>query len=139
MSYTPSDIYKYVKENDYESDFMVALSLNKNNFSIGEITDARYKKKEKGWYLHSDSYHLNILMEDDDVITALTNELYVSTFISRYQDSYNVHFLVHQYPQSMKSQFDDQILNEVVRYMVMMTIIRLRLDTPKKVDEYLGK
>ena len=139
MKYTPSDIYKYIKENDYESDFMIALASNRNNYSIGEMTDARYKKKEKGWFLHSDSYHLNILMEDDDVITALTNGLYVSTFISRYQEDYNVHFLVHQYPQSMKIRFDEQILEEVIRYMVMMTILRLRLDTPEKVDEYLGK
>lgn len=38
----------------------------------------------------------------------------------------------------MKSQFDEEILKEVLRYMIMMTIVRLRLDTPEKVEEYLG-
>jgi len=51
---------------------------------------------------------------------------------------YNVHFLVHAYPENMKSQFENETLKEVLRYMIMMTIVRLRLDTPDKVEEYLG-
>ena len=38
----------------------------------------------------------------------------------------------------MKSQFENETLKEVLRYMIMMTIVRLRLDTPDKVEEYLG-
>ena len=79
-----------------------------------------------------------IQITDDDIITAVMNGLYVSAFISRQGDAYNVHFLVHAYPENMKSQFDDEILKEVLRYMIMMTIVRLRLDTPEKVEEYLG-
>ena len=139
MKYTPTDIYGYIKEHNYESDFVLALMNYKQGYSIGEITDASYKSKTQGWYLHSDSYNLNIKIEDDDVLTALMNGLYVSTFISRFEDEYNVHFLVHQYPTKMKSQFEEAILDEVIRYMIMMTIVRLRLDTPQKVDEYLGR
>ena len=74
---------------------------------------------------------------DDDIITAVLNGLYVSAFISRYKEEYNVHFLVHAYPETKKAQFEDAILKEVVRYMIMMTIVRLRLDTPQKVKDYL--
>lgn len=88
MAYTPNDIYDYIIENDRESEFLQAITLHKQNFSIGEITDRR--------------------------------------------------FLVHAYPENMKSQFDEEILKEVLRYMIMMTIVRLRLDTPEKVEEYLG-
>ena len=66
------------------------------------------------------------------------NEKVLSAFISRQGDVYNVHFLVHAYPENMKSQFEDEILKEVLRYMIMMTIVRLRLDTPEKVEKYLG-
>ena len=83
-------------------------------------------------------YKINMQITDDDIITAVMNGLYVSAFISRQGDAYNVHFLVHAYPENMKSQFDDEILKEVLRYMIMMTIVRLRLDTPEKVEEYLG-
>ena len=83
-------------------------------------------------------YKINIQITDDDIITAVMNGLYVSAFISRQGDAYNVHFLVHAYPENMKSQFEDEILKEVLRYMIMMTIVRLRLDTPEKVEEYLG-
>ena len=79
-----------------------------------------------------------IQITDDDILTAIMNGLYVSAFISRQGDAYNVHFLVHAYPENMKSQFDEEILKEVLRYMIMMTIVRLRLDTPEKVEEYLG-
>ena len=123
MAYTPNDIYDYIIENDRESEFLQAITLHKQNFSIGEITEM---------------YKINIQITDDDIITAVMNGLYVSAFISRQGDAYNVHFLVHAYPENMKSQFDDEILKEVLRYMIMMTIVRLRLDTPEKVEEYLG-
>lgn len=137
MGYTPKDIYNYIVENDLIAAFMVSLTLHKQDFTIAEITDAKYRKKEDGYYLTAPSYKINIKLEDDDVLTALMNELYVSSFISKYNNQYNVHFLVHTYPTSMKAQFDEQILDEVVRYMIMNTIIRLRLDTPEKIDKYI--
>lgn len=139
MAYTPNDIYGYIIENDKESEFLQAITLHKQNFSIGEITDRRFLVKEdKTVKFISKMYKINIQITDDDIITAVMNGLYVSAFISRQGDVYNVHFLVHTYPENMKSQFEDEILKEVLRYMIMMTIVRLRLDTPKKVEEYLG-
>lgn len=137
MGYTPKDIYNYIVENDLIAAFMVSLTLHKQDFTIAEITDAKYRKKDDGYYLTAPSYKINIKLEDDDVLTALMNKLYVSSFISKYNNQYNVHFLVHTYPTSMKAQFDEQILDEVVRYMIMNTIIRLRLDTPEKIDKYI--
>ena len=39
MAYTPNDIYDYIIENDRESEFLQAITLHKQNFSIGEITE----------------------------------------------------------------------------------------------------
>ncbi len=136
MGYTPLDIYRYIIEEDLVAAFMVSITMHKGQFTIAEITDAKYRKKEDGYYLTAPSYKINVKIEDDDVLTALMNRLYVSSFISKDNEQYNVHFLVHTYPADMKAQFDEQILDEVVRYMIMNTIIRFRLDTPKKVKEY---
>lgn len=139
MAYTPNDIYNYIIKNDRESEFLQAITLHKQNFSIGEITDRRFLiKEDKTVKFISKMYKINIQITDDDIITAVMNGLYVSAFISRQGDAYNMHFLVHAYPENMKSQFDEEILKEVLRYMIMMTIVRLRLDTPEKVEEYLG-
>lgn len=119
MAYTPNDIYDYIIENDRESEFLQAITLHKQNFSIGEITDRRFLVKEdKTVKFISKMYKINIQITDDDIITAVMNGLYVSAFISRQGDAYNVHFLVHAYPENMKSQFDDEILKEVLRYMI---------------------
>jgi hypothetical protein len=107
MAYTPNDIYDYIIENDRESEFLQAITLHKQNFSIGEITDRRFLVKEdKTVKFISKMYKINIQITDDDIITAVMNGLYVSAFISRQGDAYNVHFLVHAYPENMKSQFD---------------------------------
>ena len=139
MGYTPMDIYRLVIEEDMVAAFMVSITMHKQQFTIAEITDAKYRKKDDGYYLTAPSYKITVKIEDDDVLTALMNKLYVSSFISKYNEQYNVHFLVHTYPQEMKAQFDEQILDEVVRYMIMNTIIRLRLDTPDKVKAYCSQ
>lgn len=136
MGYTPADIYRFVIEEDLVADFMVSVARHKQDFTIAEITDAKYRKKEDGYYLTAPSYKINVKIEDDDVLTALINELYVSSFISKYGEQYQVHFLVHSCPASMKPQFEEEILDEVVRYMIMNTIVRLRLDTPDKIKTY---
>lgn len=138
MTYTPNDIFNYIKESDKEMEFLQSITNHKNNFSIAEITDKKFRiKEDKKVEFSSSMYKLSMQITDDDIVTAVLNGLYVSAFISRYNDDYNVHFMVHPYPQDKKSQFDDMILEDVIRYMVMMTIMRLRLDTPKKVDDYL--
>ena len=110
MAYTPNDIYDYIIENDRESEFLQAITLHKQNFSIGEITDRRFLVKEdKTVKFISKMYKINIQITDDDIITAVMNGLYVSAFISRQGDDYNVHVLVHAYPEKMKSQFVEEI------------------------------
>ena len=138
MAYTPGDIYQYIVDNNKETEFLQAITNRRQNYSIAEITDKKFRIKEGNQVKFiSPLYKINTQITDDDIITAVLNGLYVSAFISRYQDEYNVHFLVHTYPETMKSQFEDTILSDVLRYMIMMTIVRLRLDTPQKVDEYL--
>ena len=138
MAYTPGDIYQYIVDNNKETKFLQAITNRRQNYSIAEITDKKFRIKEGNQVKFiSPLYKINTQITDDDIITAVLNGLYVSAFISRYQDEYNVHFLVHPCPETMKSQFEDTILSDVLRSMIMMTIVRLRLDTPQKVDEYL--
>lgn len=137
MSYTPKDILKYVYDNELDTDFILALTNHVQNFSIGEITDKQIKKRGDDYYFVSKSYSLDMKITDDEILTAAINGLYISAFISRKEDKYNIHFLVHQYPESMKSQFENQITQEVIHYMIQGTIIALRLDTPAKIKEYI--
>ena len=74
MAYTPNDIYDYIIENDRESEFLQAITLHKQNFSIGEITDRRFLVKEdKTVKFISKMYKINIQITDDDIITAVMN------------------------------------------------------------------
>ena len=76
MAYTPNDIYDYIIENDRESEFLQAITLHKQNFSIGEITDRRFLVKEdKTVKFISKMYKINIQITDDDIITAVMNGL----------------------------------------------------------------
>lgn len=138
MTYTPKDIYDYIMKEEKETEFLQMITNHKHNFSIAEITDKRFRIKEDNTIKFiSKMYQIHMKIPDDDIVTAVLNGLYVSAFISRYENDYNVHFLVHRYPESMKSQYEDEILSEVIRYMIMMTIVRLRLDTHQKVNEYI--
>lgn len=138
MNYTPKDILQYVYDNELDADFILSLTNHVQNFSIGEITDKQIIKRGEEYYFVSKSYSLDIKITDDEILTAAMNGLYISAFISRKENKYNIHFLVHQYPEKMKSQFENQITQEVIHYMIQGTIIALRLDTPAKVKEYIG-
>lgn len=137
MQCTPKDILNYVYEKKLDTDFLLAIAAHTDNFSIGEITDKQIKKRGETFYLVSKSYKLDIKITDDEVLTAAMNGLYISAFISRKEDSYQVHFLVHQYPESMKARFEEEITKDVIDYIIYGTIIALRLDSPEKVNEYL--
>lgn len=139
MNYTPRDILNYIYTNRLDTDFLFALTNHVQNFSIGEITDKEITKRGDDYYLVSKSYSLDIKLTDDEILTAAINGLYISAFISRKDDKYNVHFLVHQYPESMKSQFEEEIMKDVINYMISGTILALRLDSPEKVDKYIGR
>ena len=137
MSYTPRDILAYVYEKHLEDEFLLALASHVENFSIGEITDKKIEKRGEDYFLVSKAYALDIKLTDDEILTAAMNGLYISAFISRKEDNYKLHFLVHKYPQSMKSRFEEEITKEVVDYMIQGTILALRLDTPDKIHSYL--
>ena len=139
MSYTPRDILNYIYDNNLDSDFIFALANHVQNFSIGEITDKQIVKREDEYYLVSKSYSLNIKITDDEILTAVMNGLYISAFISRKEDKYNIHFLVHRYPESMKSKFEEEITKDVINYMIQGTIISLRLDSSEKINAYIQK
>ena len=137
MSYTPRDILEYVYEKHLEDEFLLALASHVENFSIGEITDKRIEKRGEDYFLVSKAYALDIKLTDDEILTAAMNGLYISAFISRKEDNYKLHFLVHKYPQSMKSRFEEEITKEVIDYMIQGTILALRLDTPEKIERYV--
>lgn len=137
MSYTPRDILAYVYEKHLEDEFLLALASHVENFSIGEITDKRIEKRGEDYFLVSKAYALDIKLTDDEILTAAMNGLYISAFISRKEENYKIHFLVHKYPQSMKSRFEEEITKEVIDYMIQGTILALRLDTPDIIHSYL--
>ena len=137
MSYTPRDILAYVYEKHLEDEFLLALASHVENFSIGEITDKKIEKRGEDYFLVSKAYALDIKLTDDEILTAVMNGIYISAFISRKEDNYKLHFLVHKYPQSMKSRFEEEITKEVIDYMIQGTILALRLDTLDKIHSYL--
>ena len=138
MRYTPGEILNYVHEKELDTEFLIALSNYVQNFSIGEITDKKIEKRGEDFYLVSKAYDLDIRLTDDEILTAVMNGIYISAFISRKEDQYQVHFLVYQYPESMKNRFEDEITKDVIDYMIHGTILALRLDTPEKIDAYTG-
>ena len=137
MSYTPRDILAYVYEKHLEDEFLLALASHVENFSIGEITDKRIEKRGEDYFLVSKAYALDIKLTDDEILTAAMNGLYISAFISRKEENYKIHFLVHKYPESMKPRFEEEITKEVLDYMIQGTILALRLDTPEKIERYV--
>ena len=137
MSYTPRDILAYVYEKHLEDEFLLALASHVENFSIGEITDKRIEKRGEDYFLVSKAYALDIKLTDDEILTAAMNGLYLSAFISRKEENYKIHFLVHKYPESMKPRFEEEITKEVIDYMIQGTILALRLDTPEKIERYV--
>lgn len=69
MAYTPNDIYDYIIENDRESEFLQAITLHKQNFSIGEITDRRFLiREDKTVKFISKMYKINIQITASIVI-----------------------------------------------------------------------
>lgn len=138
MATTPQDMLSYVLDNELDYKFLSAVTLHRMNYSIAEIVDSRFTDILGVVRLVSPSYKLNLEITDDDIITAVRNGLYVSSFISRHEESYQVHFLVHRFPSEMKPRFEDETARDVVNYMILKTIIALRLDTESKIDSYVG-
>ena len=134
--YTPVDILDYVLQNELDSSFMSSLLLHKNNFTIAEIPDRKYLDKGDHIRLKSQSYDLNMRVDDPEIVAAIKCGKYVTSFIARNINSYQVHFLVHKCSAEKKSDNEDIIAREVIQYMILKTIIALRLDSFEKVDAY---
>ena len=137
MSYAPIDILEYVIENEKEADFTLAMSMHKGGYSIGEIPDIRFVWKDDVMTMKSNAYKLNETIEDPDIMIACKAGKYISVFLSRYGEHYQIHFLVHECLNEEKPQNEEEITERVVQYMILKTIKQLRLDTPEKIDSYL--
>lgn len=138
MNYSPIDILDYIIDNNKEADFLVAITMHKLNYSIGEITDLKFKVVGEKVLAKSTTYNINEHITDVDIITAVLAGKYVSGFLSRYMNTYQLHFLVHDCMMEDKSGQEEEIAERVVQYMILKTIKQLRLDTPKKADEYMA-
>ena len=137
MAFTPIDILDYVIDNEKEADFLVAITMHKKGYSIGEITDQKFITKDDKLFIRSKTYNIYQEVNDMDIIVAEKAGKYISAFLSRYNDMYQLHFLVHDCMAEDKERYEDDIAKRVVQYMILKTIKQLRLDTPKKVEEYI--
>lgn len=137
MKYSPKDICQYVRENELEAQFMNSVMNHVGNFTIAEITDKKLQRVGDHVNLKSKMYSIDVDITDEEIVTAVANGIYVSTFYARLNDSFQVHFLVHMYPESMKPQYEEEIFQDVLWYMIKKTILTLRLDTPEKIDMFV--
>lgn len=133
-----SEIVDYIFDNGLEMDFYNQVMLHKGGYSIMEIGDARFVRFGDEVQFKSDNFKLSLAINDDDIITAVNNRLYISSFIARINEDYQVSFLVHNYPISMKDRFAEQLARDVMKYMISNAVFTLRLDTIDKVKEYIG-
>ena len=136
-NYTPIDILDYVIDNEKEADFMMALSLHKYGYSIAEIADASLVWKKDTLCIESEMYKLEQSVNDFDIMVASKSGKYISSFISRFNDIYQLHFLVHECLMDEKASNEDEIAMRVVQYMILKTIKQLRLDSIDKVEKYI--
>lgn len=135
--YTPYDMLDYVYKKDFTKDFLMSVTRNVGGYSIGEIVDKEFCTAATGELrFKSAGYGIDVAIDDADVFAAVMNKQYVSAFISRLGDKYNVHFLVHKFKSAEKASFEDNILDEVLRYMILHTIVALRLDNKEKIRKY---
>lgn len=134
---TPQDIYNSIVRDRKESEFLTAILLQKQGYSIGEIPDAVFST-QTGCRLTSRQYGLDLEIGDEEIAAAVRSGRYVTAFLSRQGERYQLHFLTHPYPAVEKAAYEEPIAREVVRYMILKTVIALRLTTPEKVDEYLA-
>lgn len=138
MFKTPKECYDYIVQNQLETAVIGAMMQQTDNYSIAEIADAKFQNKEGKIFFSSAGYKIHVEVPDEEIVTAVLNELYVSAFLSRKDDNYQVHFLVSGYPAAMKTRFEEEITRQVVKYMLMSVITACRLDSRKKLKNYIG-
>lgn len=135
-NYLPRDILEYVLDEKLEADFLTAIMLHKQDFSITEIADRELWTVDGKCYIKSANYGLSIEVPDEEIVAAIRNRQYVSVFLSKKGEDRQLHFFVHKCSIEDKPQNEELIAEEVVQYMLLKTIVTLRLDTPEKVKDY---
>ena len=135
---TPKECYDYIIKNNLEMPVLGTMMNHLKDYSIAEIADARFHITAGVVSITSAGYRINVPITDDEIATAVLNGIYVSAFISRKEDKYQIHFLVSGYPKEMKCKYEEEIAKDVVRYMIMSTITACRLDSEKKLREYIN-
>lgn len=138
MKYTPNELLQYVKDEELEFDFLNAVANHVQAYTIAELTDSQFQQEAGQWRYKSKTYAIDVPITDDEILTAVINGLYISAFLSRYEDEYQVHFLVHKYPTSMKPRFEEEITRDVIDYMIIKTIVQLKLDNHEKIKSYIN-
>lgn len=142
MFKSPNEAYEYITDNNLETDVLSAMMTHTMDYSIAEIADGNFKidKEDNGRKVTfvSKGYKIDVPVTDEEIVTAALNGLYISVFISRKADKYNVHFLVSGYPARMKAMFEDEIAKNVVRYMILSTVVACGLNSEKKIREYIN-
>lgn len=135
---TPSEMLKLVLDTNREYAFLTSMMRHTGGYSIGEIADGHFKNRDGKVTFYSKSYDLHMKMEEHDEITgAILAGRYVSAFISRFNDNRQIHFLVHDCLAEQKSTCEELIARKSVQYMILRTIVSLRLDTRKKLENYM--
>lgn len=134
--YMPRDILEYVLDEKLEADFLTAIMLHKQNYSIAEIADRELWTVDDRCYIKSSSYGINIEVSDAEIVSAIRNRQYVSVFLSKSGEDRQLHFFVHKCMIDEKKNNEELIAEEVVQYMLLKSIVTLRLDTPEKVKDY---
>lgn len=137
MTYTPIEILDYILDNNKDADFMLSMSMHKMGYSIGEIPDVQFIWKDEKMNIISKAYNLNREVADLDIMVANKAGKYISAFISRFGEMYQIHFLVHDCMVEEKAANEEEIAERVVQYMILKTIKQLRLDTPEKIEKYI--
>lgn len=138
MKYIPKELLDFIIEEKMEQEFFQAMMQHVQGYSIAEITDRAFTQQDATYRMQSEMFALDIEVVEDDIITAIMNKLYVSAFLSRYEDTYQIHFLVHPYPERMKEKFEEKITEDVVHYMILQTIVSLKMDTKGKIRTYVA-
>ena len=142
MFKSPNEAYEYVVDNNLETDVLSSMLTHKMDYSIAEIVDGNFRIEDaadgRKVTFVSKGYKIDVPITDDEIVTAVFNGLYISAFISRKDDAYNVHFLVSGYPARLKAMFEEEIARNVVRYMILSTVVACGLNSEKKIREYIN-
>lgn len=137
MRYSVEEMCQYMKDEELVIPVLHANRVCKNRYSIMEIFDAEFQREGDKVRLISKDLDLYELMEDDNIITAVINEIYLTAFVERNQDAYFVHVLVSKYPRCLKKRYEKEIFDEMIDYMLQQIIKSQNLTTKGRLMKYI--